>query len=349
MKIGLYATGSASATHRDLLDQVEYAEESGLESVWLRERHFHADDGGRNFFTSPLLAAAYIGARTKRMRIGIGARILPLDHPIHIAEEGATVDVISNGRLDFGIARIGENALYQSAFGITADDTRGRFEEALEVIHRAWTQEQFSFEGKFFRIPEVSVSPRPLQKPHPPIFLVGIGPSTLSFGAKRGFPLLLAAAQSGPIVARTQQTYRDLLRQNGFDPDKIVLPVNRFIYVADTAEEAIADTRETIMRFILRDNTVIRDFLMLPKEQITYDLLFRDVCIFGDADYCVRRLRELQEKDGVDLRHLIVSFNYYTIDHGKCLKSMERFVKDVLPQLRDGRAEPRAQAVAGVH
>ena len=296
MKIGLYATGAAAASYAALLDQVQYADEAGFDSVWLRERHFHTDDQGRNFFASPFVAAAYIAARTKRIRIGIGARILPLDHPIHIAEDAATVDVISGGRLDFGIARIGENELYQTVFGITAEQTRQRFEEALEVILAAWTKQSFSFQGKHFTIPEVSVSPRPVQQqPHPPVYLVGIGPSTLTFGAQRGFPLLLAAAQTAPIVARTQQQYGQLLAQSGFDPREIVLPVNRFIYVADTNEQAIADTRETIMRFIHRENSVIRDFLMLPQEQITYDLLFNEVCIFGDADYCANRLRDLKQ------------------------------------------------------
>ncbi len=137
MKIGLYATGSATSGYAELLDQVEYADESGFDSVWLRERHFHADHEGRNFFTSPFVFAAYIAARARRLRIGIGARILPLDHPIHIAEDAATVDVLSTGRLDLGVARIGENDLYQAAFGTTNEATRGRFEESIEIIHRA--------------------------------------------------------------------------------------------------------------------------------------------------------------------------------------------------------------------
>lgn len=333
MKIGMYATGAASASYSSLLDQVQYAEDAGFDSVWLRERHFHTDDQGRNFFSSPLIAASYIAARTRRIRIGLGARILPLDHPIHIAEDAATVDVISNGRLDFGIARIGENSLYQSAFGVETEQTRGRFEEALDVIIGAWTTPSFAFEGRHFKVPPVSVSPAPVQKPHPPVYLVGIGPSTLTFGAKRGLPLLLAAAQTAQIVARTQQQYRALLSESGFDANKIALPVNRFIYVAETNEQAVADTRDTIMRFIHRDNSVIRDFLMLPADQITYDLLFGEVCIFGDADYCARRLRELAQQ--VDMRTLILSFNYFTIGHDKCLDSMRRFVRDVMPQLRD--------------
>jgi len=332
MKIGLYATGAASTNYQSLLDQVQYADEAGFDSIWLRERHFHTDDQGRNFFSSPFIAASYIAARTKRIRIGLGACILPLYHPIHIAEDAATVDVISKGRLDFGIARIGENELYQSAFGIAVEQTRARFEEALEIILGAWTKPSFSFEGHHYKVPPVSVSPRPVQRPHPPVYLVGIGPSTLSFGAKRGLPLLLAAAQTASVVARTQEQYRGLLSEFGYDACKVVLPVNRFIYVAESKEQAIADTRETVMRFIHRDNSVIRDFLMLPQDQITYELLFNEVCIFGDAEYCARRLRELAKQ--IDLRYLILSFNYFTIEHEKCLKSMQRFVCSVMPELR---------------
>ena len=139
MMVGLYLTGGADSSHADLLSQAELAERVGFDSLWLRERHFHPDHEGRNFFASPFLAAAYIASRTRRMRLGIGARILPLDHPLHIAEAGATLDVLSNGRADFGIARIGENDLYQRAFGIDPEETRERFEEALEILMKAWT------------------------------------------------------------------------------------------------------------------------------------------------------------------------------------------------------------------
>jgi len=332
MKIGFYVTGSGTASHGHLLDQIQFADEAGFDSVWLRERHFHADHQGRNFFSSPFVAASYIAARTRRIRIGIGARILPLDHPIHIAEDGATLDVVSNGRLDFGIARIGENEQYQNAFGIPADEVRGRFEQSLDVILKAWTEERFAHDGTYYQFPEVSIHPKPVQKPHPPIFLVGISESTLKFGAARGFPLLLAGAQTVPLVAKTQDTYYRLLSDAGFDRDAVVHPVNRFIYVAETQQEAIEDTRQTILNFINRENSVIRDFLLLPPEQITYDLLFNEVCIFGDRDFCLRRIEQLRTQ--VDLRHVVFTFNYFTISHKKCLRSMQRFVHDVLPHLK---------------
>ncbi|MGH7801336.1 MAG: LLM class flavin-dependent oxidoreductase [Thermodesulfobacteriota bacterium] len=331
MKIGFYATGSATSSHQDLMNQIQYADEVGFDSIWLRERHFHPDHQGRNFFSSPFVAASYIAASTKRARIGIGARLLPLDHPIHIAEGAATVDIISNGRLDLGIARIGENELYQNAFGIEAGETRDRFEQSFEVIIKAWTEERFSYDG-FYKLSGVSVHPKPVQKPHPPMYLVGISPETLRFGAKRGLPLLLAGAQTVTIIKKTQESYNKLLKQSGYNGEEIAHPVNRFIYVAATNKKAIEETKEAIMGFIHRGSSAIRNFLFLPKEKINYDLLFNEVCIFGDPDYCLRRIEEM--KNIIDLQYLILTFNYYTVDHEKCLKSMELFTKYVMPHLK---------------
>ena len=278
------------------------------------------------------MAASYIAARTKHIRIGIASRILPLDHPVHIAEDGATVDVISNGRLDLGIARVGENELYQLAFGVTTEETRGRFEEALEILIKAWTLPQFSYNGTYYTIPEVSVYPKPVQKPHPPIYLVGISNETLKFGAKRCFPLILAAAQPVSIVKRTQEEYCRLLSDHGFPSREIELPVNRFLYVAESNQQAIDETREALTTFIHRGASVIRDFLFRAPEEITPEWLYDEVCIFGDPDTCITKIKKLEQE--IDLRHIICTFNYYTIDHERCRQSMERFVKYVLPHIR---------------
>jgi len=329
LKIGFYATGSATSGYMDLIDQVRYADESGFDSVWLRERHFHPDHEGRNFFSSPFVAASYIASVTDRIRIGMGARLLPLDHPIHVAEGAATVDIISGGRLDLGVARIGENELYQEAFGVRAEETRGRFEQSIDVIIKAWTEERFSYNG-LYSVSDISVEPKPVQKPHPPLYLVGISRETLEFGAGLGLPLLLAGAQTVPVLRETQERYNGLL--NGKSRGDIIHPVNRFIYVAETEEKAIEDTKETIMGFIHRKNTVIRDFLFLPDDEITYDLLFNDVCIFGTPDSCMKKIERLKEE--IDLGNLVLTFNYYTIEHEKCLKSMELFTEYLLPQLK---------------
>jgi alkanesulfonate monooxygenase SsuD/methylene tetrahydromethanopterin reductase-like flavin-dependent oxidoreductase (luciferase family) len=345
VRLGFYVTGSATSSYDDLIAQVEELDAAGFHAVWLRERHFHRDHGGRNFFSAPLVVAAHLAQRTSGVRIGLGARILSIDHPLRIAEDAATVDILSGGRLDVGVARVGEQDLYQLGFGTTPGDARSRFEEALEIILRAWTGEPFAFSGRHWSFPEVTVGPAPVQKPHPPVYLVGISDSTLRFGAERGFPLLLAAAQPVPLVRRTQETYFGLLTENGHDPSAVSLPLNRFVYVGETDERAETEMRDAVMGFIGRSDSNIRDFLGLRPEEITYERLVEDVFIVGSPERCVERILELDEV--LDVRDLVFTFNYFTLDHGSCLASMRRFLEDVRPHLPSPREAATVASAPG--
>jgi alkanesulfonate monooxygenase SsuD/methylene tetrahydromethanopterin reductase-like flavin-dependent oxidoreductase (luciferase family) len=331
VRVGFYATGSATSGYADLVEQAEYADRVGFHSVWLRERHFHRDHGGRNFFSAPMVVASYLAIRTANVRIGLGARILPLDHPLRVAEAAATVDAISGGRLDLGVARIGENDLYQTAFGTDPDLARGRFEESIEVIVRAWRERRIGHSGEHFHIPEVSVEPRPTQRPHPPLYLVAISRATMEFGAARGMPLLLAAAQPTGSVASTVRDYRELLAEAGFDAATVPLPLNRFVYVAETDERAITETRDAVTGFLDRPASVIKDFLRLGGEEPSERELYEEVFIAGSPDTCLARIERLREQVGVG--DLLCTFNYFTIDHERCRRSMQLFAEQVLPRL----------------
>jgi alkanesulfonate monooxygenase SsuD/methylene tetrahydromethanopterin reductase-like flavin-dependent oxidoreductase (luciferase family) len=332
VRVGFYVTGAAESSHRDLVEQVEYAERVGFDSVWLRERHFHGDSAGRNFFSAPMVAAAYLATRTERVRIGLGARILPLDHPLHVAEAAATVDRLSGGRLDVGIARIGENELYERGFERDREEARGRFEESIEVITRAWTGEPFSFAGDHFDIPRVTLGPTPVQEPGPPLYLVGISPGTLALGASRGLPLLLAAAQPMPKVAEAANGYRARLAENGHDPATVPLPLNRFLFVAESDEQAVAETRDAVRAFLDRPASVLRDFLGVAPDELSAELIYEQIFIAGSPETCLARLEELRDRHGFE--ELICTFNYFTIDQGRCRRSMELFSEQVLPALR---------------
>lgn len=332
MRVGFYLTGSADSSHGDLVEQVEYAERVGFDSVWLRERHFHRDSAGRNFFSAPMVAAAYLAARTERVRIGLGARILPLDHPLHVAESAATVDRLSGGRLDLGIARIGENELYEGGFERDREDARGRFEESLEIITRAWTGEPFSFSGDHFEIPRVTLAPTPVQEPGPPLYLVGISPGTLALGASRGLPLLLAAAQPTHKVAEAADGYRARLAENGHDPGEIPLPLNRFLFVAESDEQAVAESRDAVGAFLDRPASAIRDFLGVESDELTEEWIYDQVFVAGSPETCLARLEELRDRHRFD--ELICTFNYFTIDRARCRRSMELFSERVLPALQ---------------
>jgi alkanesulfonate monooxygenase SsuD/methylene tetrahydromethanopterin reductase-like flavin-dependent oxidoreductase (luciferase family) len=341
VRVGFYVTGSATSQHRDLVDQVEYADRVGFDSVWLRERHFHRDHQGRNFFSSPMVVAAYLAARTSRVRLGLGARILPLDHPLHVAEAAATVDVISGGRLDLGIARIGENTLYEHGFGRTPEEARGRFEEALELIERAWTEEALEYEGEHFHVPPVAIRPRPVQRPHPPLYLVGRSSETLTLGAERGMPLLLAAAQPASGVAGTVEAYRAMLAEAGHDPAEVALPLNRFVYVAESDRQAIAETRSAVRAFLDRPQSVIKDFLGVSPGQLTEDFICEEIFIAGSPERCVGRIERLRET--MDLSDVLCTFNYFNLDHERCRRSMQHFAEEVLPALRAAGAAVGAE------
>src|SRR5499425_222756 len=156
----------------------EIAETEGLDGVWLAERHFAIHRrpldpmgaGIPSIASVPLVLAAAIAARTTRLRVGTGVSVLPLCHPIRLAEEAATVDQVSKGRLDFGVGRSGFPRAY-SGYGVPYDESRERFLEAFDVILRAWTNERFSHQGKYFSCSNLSVVPKPYQKPHPPIWV----------------------------------------------------------------------------------------------------------------------------------------------------------------------------------
>src|SRR5262245_46186922 len=193
MRFGLFIMGTRHGSYQAVLEQVCQAETLGFDTVILAERHFqHAD----LLFPSPLSFAAAIAARTSRIRIATAARILPLTHPIHIAEDAATLDVLSNGRLEFGVTRASLDDQAHDVFRSPLDQSRQRVEEALEILLRAWTEESFSYAGKCYQIPQISVLPKPLQKPHPPIYVVAVSPQTVAFAGRSGLCLYLPGTRS---------------------------------------------------------------------------------------------------------------------------------------------------------
>src|SRR3954471_9547608 len=143
----------------DSFEQVDAAERHGLDVMWLAELHTAPE---RSVLASPLMLATAIAARTKRMKIGTAVQVLPLCHPLQLAEEVATVDHISHGRIIFGVGRSGFARTY-AHYGVPYAESRERFAETLEIVKRAWTQEIFSFEGKHFQFHDVSVQPKPYQ------------------------------------------------------------------------------------------------------------------------------------------------------------------------------------------
>jgi alkanesulfonate monooxygenase SsuD/methylene tetrahydromethanopterin reductase-like flavin-dependent oxidoreductase (luciferase family) len=332
----------------------EIAETQGLDGVWLAERHFAmhrrpTDPMGAgipSIASVPLVLAAAIAARTTRLRIGTGVSVLPLCHPIRTAEEAATVDQISQGRLDFGVGRSGFPRAY-SGYGVRYDESRERFQESLDVILKAWTQEGFSHTGKYFAFDNLTVVPRPYQKPHPPIWVAATTHDTFPMVGRMGFSLVTGLRGFDiPEATGHLNAYRAALREAGHAGDGNVylrIPV----YVAATAAQAHAEPEESTMRSYRRlaenfassvgaagtTGSEERAERAERLSQLTYDDVLRDRVAYGTPDMVVDRLRHLRDVLGVS--GVIMESNVGgRIPLDRVLNSIRLYAQEVAPRLR---------------
>ncbi len=166
--------------------EIELADRVGFDTVWMVEHHFRTEfshSGAPDVFLSA------VAQRTKNIRIGHGVVLLPypFNHPIRVAERVATLDILSNGRLEFGVGRSGIDE--QEGFGIKTEESRDMMLEALDIIPKMWSEELFSHEGRFFQIPEREIIPKPYQKPHPPLWMASTSPDSWTIaGGGRSAP-----------------------------------------------------------------------------------------------------------------------------------------------------------------
>jgi alkanesulfonate monooxygenase SsuD/methylene tetrahydromethanopterin reductase-like flavin-dependent oxidoreductase (luciferase family) len=195
--------------YRDELILVEAAEELGYDTIWLTEHHF-ADDG---YSPSITTLAAAIAARTERVRIGFNLLLLPLHNAVRVAEDVATLDVLSGGRIDVGVGQ-GYARHEYAGYGIDRAERLGRFREGLDVLQGLWTNDTFSYDGAFYRIEGARLSPRPVQQPAPPLWIGASSIPGVRRAGRRGAHLL------GLTNPRLQAEYDAARAEAGFDPDR---------------------------------------------------------------------------------------------------------------------------------
>src|SRR2546423_14968350 len=198
--------GSQEEAFADSFAEIAAAEAWGLDAIWLAEIHMNPT---RALVTAPLIVASAIAARTTRIKIGIAVQILPLGHPLRLAEETATIDQISGGRLIFGIGRSAFPRAY-NAYGISYEESQDRFAESLEIIKQAWTEPTCSYQGRYHSFENFTLVPRPVQLPHPPIRIAASQPDTYEQIGRLGHPLFSPVGASPlPQLAGHPPPFRD--------------------------------------------------------------------------------------------------------------------------------------------
>jgi len=244
-----------AAAFDQAFELVDGAERWGLDAMWLAELHF---DPARAVLSAPLCVASAIAARTRRMKIGIAVQVLPLCHPLRLAEEAATVDQLSQGRLIFGVGRSGVAATYE-AYGVPYGESRERFAEVLEIVQLAWTQESISYNGRFHRFENVRVTPRPYQSPMPPIRVAATSPDTFVSIGKQGKPIFIAVRyETSEEIAPLVTAYRAAYKQAGHHGEGAVF-LRVPAYIAATDLRARAEAETSFMHFFRQQARLLAD------------------------------------------------------------------------------------------
>ena len=283
---------------------VDMAEQMGVDSVWLAEYHFNQ---GR-VLASPVTIASAIAARTQRMRIGLAVLLLPLGHPVRMAEDVATLDQISQGRVEFGIGR-GTFPNVHEGFHVPFEESRPRFEEFLEFILGAWTSESFSFDGEYYSCRDLNVTPKPLQQPHPPIHVGITSAETFPIIGTMGHHILINPSRVFTLseLAPNIQQYRQAWHEAGHEGEaKVGLRIPTC--VAETAERAYSEPKESALLSMDRLGNRVAQYAghigttgdwQAQADRILgmdYDDWLRDKVAYGTAEAVVDRLRQLQEE-----------------------------------------------------
>jgi len=297
------------AAFQETLELADAAEAWGLDGVWLGEIHFNPI---RSVSSAPLSLASFIAARTRRIRVGLAVQVLPLGHPLRIAEEAATVDQLSEGRFDFGIGRSGSPRAYD-ILGIPYGESQARFEECLQIILTAWKGERFSYHGRYYHFDNVLVGPRPYQLPHPPLRMASNSKETFPVVARLGLPLFVGLRDLDiPELRLRIADYRAAWREAGHPGDGDVC-LRIPIYAAPTQKEAVEEPYENFTYFFQRHAELTRsgmgradtgpaDRRQAKFEQLTqlsYETILETRVAVGTAPALVERLGVLREELGL--------------------------------------------------
>ena len=333
--------GSEQDAFRDSFALVAEAERLGVDSVWLAEYHFVP---GR-VLAAPVTISGAIAARTERIRIGLAVLLLPLGNPVRIAEEIATLDHLSQGRVEFGVGR-GTFPNVHEGFNVPFTESRGRFDESLEIILKAWTSERFSFQGDYYHYDGLEVTPKPFQTPHPPIHVGITSAESFPLIGRMGHHILINPSRVFSLdeLKPQIQAYRQAWTEAGHAGEGKV-GVRIPIYVSESADKAYKEPRESALfskeRLEIRtaeyanysDGTKGWQEQSERIGQMNYDDWLKDQVAYGTPGAVVERLGNL--RDDLGLNQIMFELNFGNlIPLERQLKSLKLFSEQVIPQLR---------------
>ena len=334
--------------YEDILKGAELAEELGFDSVWVAEHAFSE----HSIISSPHSLLSAIAARTKRVKVGVACSIVPWHAPLRLAQDIATMDIISQGRVIVGAGR-GYQKREFDIYGIDISESRDRFVEGMDIAVKSWTEDTFSYDGQFFSFPEVRVIPKPVQKPHPPIYMaVTHSPESVEIAVKNRWGLFTVGSSFFPASPDSDQNlislYHRRMVEEGVAPEDINVAAVRNVYVSPTDEEAVdlltprlqwAGDMGTFLRKSVSD-------LAAAGQLRGYESYVRDP--FIDPDWVAERGKEgmaaigspekvtgaIKALESEHVNHFISYLDAGGLDFDQVSQSLRLFAEKVMPNFR---------------
>jgi len=294
-------------------ERVAIMDEGGYDAVWLAEHHFNT----YSVCPSPHLMAMNMAMRTKNLRIGLAVSLAVFYNPLRLAEDVAMLDVLSNGRINWGAGR-GFDPTEFRAFKVPFEESAARFQEAVDIVEAAWTNEKLTYHGQFWDYEDVEVLPKPKQKPHPPIWLAATSPEALQRAASRGHTILMDPHAAHSEIRDKRALYKKVLEEHEYSIEGRDIPMARLIAIAPTAEQAKEVAREgarwTVGSYAKRLN---------PTED-PVERYVNDVMVHGTPEQVTDKLLELKAE--LPMNYLLAA----PLSH----ESFVLLTEKVLPKLR---------------
>lgn len=322
---------------KNTTEEIQHGEDLGFYSAWLAEHHFTRYGLG----SSTLILASNIAARTSKIRLGTAVLVPPLHNPLRLAEDTATLDLVSDGRLDVGFGR-GAAKYEFTPYGVDPINTQERFQESINMIEKLWTTSDYSEEGKYHTITSATLVPKPVQKPNPPIYIAATRTqATLDYAVSKGFPTMVGLTLDTAASLDLCHRYQALSAEAGFDVPISAIPFFRHVYVAESEEQARKDIDVHLnwvidmlqWRSTFNEGSEVMHSLdnfrqTRTESPPTLEEIWNTRSVMGTPEQCVEQIKELQ---GHGIEYFGCNFSFGGIAHSKVMKSMELFAKEVMP------------------
>jgi alkanesulfonate monooxygenase SsuD/methylene tetrahydromethanopterin reductase-like flavin-dependent oxidoreductase (luciferase family) len=329
----------------EVFQQMEHADQVGFDVYSVIDHHFFQKF---SISANPLALFTAAAQRTRRIHFRTALHTLPLENPLRLAGQIAEADILTNGRLECGLGR-GHAWLYGPS-NVPLEESRPRYEEAIELLVRAWTEEKFSFAGQFYKVKDVSVVPKPIQKPHPKLFTGGTSDITYQMAGERGWgifvpPLLPYKVLEGPL-----DIYKKACRAQGHQPNIVYI---RPIYLDDDEKQIRKEVEQALYNFLAVNASPVESLYGEEKKaelrakgygfyasgalesltRLTYEeIVEQEIGFIGTPKKVIAQIEELQKKGGIG--ELAIVANFGGLEHWKSIKTQDLFAQQVMPAFR---------------